>query len=134
MPNTVRRLTLLSFLTSFISVTAPAVAQDRDGPWWGCNDGYTLEVSADNAKARCVKAAVRRSQKPGCPSVKLPGADVKAVLTTDSDRTRDLCVLPGSAYGAKPTCPRRFKLKVKTGRDSCELNVPRAIRAPSVKG
>ena len=118
----------------FFGTAVPSHAQDNDGPWWVCETGYTLEVSDEKSQARCVKAAISRSQKPGCPSVELPGANVKAVLTTDSDQKRDLCVLPGSAYGAKPTCPRRFKLIVKTGADACALNIPRSIRAPKSRG
>lgn len=99
----------------------------------GLADGYDLELNTAKDSVRCIKPAIRRTQKPVCPTISLPGSRVQPDLKIDAWGKSDVCLLAKSAYGAKPACPRRFKMEIVTGPDSCVLNVAKGIVAPAVR-
>jgi len=124
-----------AFLAAIFCMGANTVlAQDAaTGAWWGCADGYDLELNTAKDSVRCIKPAIRRTQKPVCPTISLPGSRVQPDLKIDAWGKSDVCLLAKSAYGAKPACPRRFKMEIVTGPDNCVLNVAKGIVAPAVR-
>ena len=137
MKNLVASLNTLAVAASFVMLTASFVSVPMDAAqaWWKCDPGYTLQLKANNTKARCYKAHVITEKSTlACPKVLVPGTNVKVGSTKKKNYsgTKDRCVvLQSGGFNVPVTCAIGYKYVQKSGWDKCRKTVPAKERMVS---
>lgn len=101
----------------------------RSSTFFGCETGFTFEVSGESARCRRA-ASVVVAPLAECPQA----GGVALAERIDLVGTKDMCAstTPGTDVSVERNCPPNYTKRVLSGLDRCEMPAPEMIRAPSI--